>query len=207
MKTRSYTLVALAMFLGAAGLTADDEAKEKDAETPGDQAEKDVPAALDFKVKDIEGTEVALSRYQGAVVLIVNVASRCGATPQYKDLQALYEKYHEQGLVILGFPCNQFGGQEPGTEAQIAEFCQSTYDVTFPLFSKIDVNGEDRAKLYEHLTSEDACPRDPGPVKWNFEKFLLGRDGAVVARYRTKVKPRSENVVETIETELRKEAP
>jgi glutathione peroxidase len=162
---------------------------------------------LDRKMNALGGPKVDLSRFKGDVVLIVNVASRCGATPQYDPLQDLYEKYKDQGFAVLGFPCNQFGRQEPGTAEQIQEFCTSEYGVTFPMFAKIDVNGEDAADLYKHLTSEEATPQDPGPVRWNFEKFLISRDGKVVERFRTRVKPDSQKVIDAIERELAKKAP
>ena len=193
---RSIVLTVLAAALVAAPGSA--SAADKKKET------KDVPAALNFKVKDIDGKEVDLSKYAGDVVLVVNVASRCGYTPQYKDLQALHEKFHEKGLKVLGFPCNQFGKQEPGSEEDIKEFCDSTYGVKFDMFSKIEVNGEGRAPLYAYLTSKDAAPKDPGDVKWNFEKFLIGRDGKVIARYRSPVKPTDKKVVEAVESALAK---
>ncbi len=165
---------------------------------------KDVPPVLQFKTKSLEGKDVDLSQYKGKVLLIVNVASRCGYTPQYKALEQLHEKYNKEGLVILGFPCNQFLRQEPGTPQQIREFCTDKYNVKFDLFEKIDVKGPHQAPIYKWLTSGDATPSDPGAVKWNFEKFLVGKDGKVVARYRSAVKPESPQVVEAIEAELKK---
>jgi glutathione peroxidase len=162
----------------------------------------------DFTATAVDGSEVPLSRYQGKVMLIVNVASKCGLTPQYEGLEALYRDDQGRGLQILGFPCNQFKEQEPGTDAEIQEFCQATYDVTFPVFSKIDVNGPDADPLYQYLRA--AAPGDFGPdygdfyqaiskirpgsdgtdeVKWNFTKFLIGRDGAVIKRYEPPVPP------------------
>jgi glutathione peroxidase len=169
-----------------------------------EKAAKDDSPVTDQKMKSLAGKDVDFSQYDGKVLLIVNVASECGATPQYEPLQGLYEKYKDQGLVVLGFPCNQFGAQEPGTALEIQEFCESNYNVTFPMFAKIDVNGEKAAPLYKHLTSREASAQDPGPVKWNFEKFLVGRDGKVIARYRTPVQPDSPKVVEAIEKELAK---
>ncbi|TWT32815.1 glutathione peroxidase [Blastopirellula retiformator] len=159
-------------------------------------------ALLEGEVKSLEGEKVDLSKYKGKVVLVVNVASKCGKTPQYKPLQALYEKYHDQGLEVVGFPCNQFGGQEPGTLLEIREFCTDKYNVTFDMMEKIDVNGPETATIYKKLKS---FPRDPGDVKWNFEKFLIGRDGAVVERFRSPVEPDSADVVKKIETELKKD--
>ncbi len=168
------------------------------------EKKQEVPRVLQFKVKSLDGKPVDLSKYQGKVLLIVNVASRCGFTPQYKGLQALYEKYADRGLRILAFPCNQFGRQEPGSPEEIAEFCEKNYGVTFDLFEKIDVNGENAAPLYKYLTSKEATPESPGPVKWNFEKFLIGRDGKVVARFRSPVAPDSEKMIQAIERELAK---
>ncbi|MDA0835667.1 MAG: glutathione peroxidase [Planctomycetota bacterium] len=166
--------------------------------------DKDVPQLLQHKMKTLKGKTVDLSQYKGKVLLIVNTASQCGATPQYEPLQALHEKYNEKGLVVLGFPCNQFGKQEPGTESEIATFCKENYGVTFDMFAKIDVNGDKQADLFKDLTSEEFFSEDSGPVKWNFEKFLVAKDGTVVARFRTKVDPGSEEVVNAIEAELTK---
>ena len=158
----------------------------------------------DFSVKDIHGNEQKLDRYKDKVMLIVNVASKCGFTPQYKGLETLYEKLHGRGLEILGFPCNQFGQQEPGSAVQIATFCEQRYGVTFPMFAKVDVNGPRQCALYKHLTAQPTQPAPAGPIQWNFEKFLLGRDGTVVARFRSHVAPESAQLVESIERELAK---
>ena len=157
---------------------------------------------LDFKVKSITGDEVELGQYKGRVVLVVNVASECGLTPQYAGLQKLYEEKKDQGLVVLGFPCNQFGGQEPGSNQEIAQFCSANYKVSFPLFSKIDVNGADASPLYKYLTSLDTQPQPKGRVTWNFEKFLVGRSGKVVARFTPNVEPDAPEVLAAIEREL-----
>lgn len=166
--------------------------------------EKSVPPTLNFKMKSLQGKEVDLSKYQGKVVLMVNVASRCGATPQYDQLQDLHDKYSEKGLAVLGFPCNQFGAQEPGSADDIAKFCKDNYKVTFDMFDKVDVNGDNAAPLYKYLTSESTDPKFPGAVKWNFEKFLIGRDGTIVARFKTGVKPDAPEVIKAIEAELAK---
>ena len=155
----------------------------------------------EFKMKDIEGKEVDLSEYKGKVLLIVNVASKCGKTPQYEPLQAMYEKYGEKGLVIIGVPCNQFGGQEPGTEKDIQKFCTDKYKVTFPMMSKVDVNGEKEAPLYKFLKAHAESKDD---VKWNFEKFIVSKDGTVVGRFGTKTKPDADEVVSVNESELKK---
>jgi glutathione peroxidase len=159
---------------------------------------------LQFTVKDIDGKDVDLAQYKGKVVMIVNVASKCGNTPQYKQLEDLNKKYKEQGLVILGFPANEFGKQEPGTNEQIKEFCTSTYQVDFPMFSKIVVKGAGQADLYKYLTSKETNPAHAGDITWNFEKFLIGRDGQVVDRFKPKTKPDAPEVVKAIETELAK---
>lgn len=156
-----------------------------------------------FKVKSLDGKDVDLAKYKGKVLLIVNVASECGATPQYKQLQTLHKKYSEQGLVVLGFPCNQFGGQEPGTAKEIEQFCKSTYDVSFPMFAKIEVNGDNQAPLYDYLKSTAS---DHANIKWNFEKFVVGKDGKVVSRFGTGVQPDAEEVVKVLEDQLAKEA-
>lgn len=136
-----------------------------------------------FSAVDIHGATRSLSEFAGKTVLIVNVASACGYTPQYAGLESLYRKFKDRGVVVLGFPCNQFGAQEPGSEAEINEFCTSKYDVTFPLFSKVDVNGDDAHPLFKWLKSEKAGIFGTGAIKWNFTKFLVGPDGHVIKRY------------------------
>ena len=157
---------------------------------------------LDFKLKSIAGDEVDLGQYKGKVVLMVNVASECGLTPQYTGLQKLYDAKKDEGLVVLGFPCNQFGGQEPGSNQEIAQFCSSNYKVSFPLFSKIEVNGPGAAPLYGYLTSLDTQPQGKGRISWNFEKFLVGRNGQVVARFAPNVEPDAPEVLAAVEHEL-----
>jgi glutathione peroxidase len=143
----------------------------------------------DFRAKDINGKEQSLKAYKGKVVLIVNVASKCGLTKQYDGLEALYKKYKDKGLVILGFPCNQFMGQEPGTEEEIAEFCSVNYGVTFPLFSKIEVNGVNAHPLYKYLKTQLHGKAKDAAIEWNFAKFLIDKKGNPVLRYHPKVKP------------------
>jgi glutathione peroxidase len=145
----------------------------------------------DFTVDDIQGQPVNLDRYKGKVLLVVNTASQCGFTPQYKGLEALYRKYRDRGLEVLGFPCNQFGAQEPGSEQEIATFCSTNYDVTFPMFAKVDVNGDKAAPLYRHLKQAKPGLLGTQAIKWNFTKFLVDRDGKVVARYAPNVTPES----------------
>jgi glutathione peroxidase len=144
-----------------------------------------------FSVKSINGEMISLSQYTGKVLLIVNVASKCGFTPQYKGLQSLFEKLNPQGLEVLGFPCNQFGAQEPGDEAEIKSFCSLKYNVTFPMFAKIDVNGADTAPLYDFLKKEEPGILGTEMIKWNFTKFLVGKSGKVIRRYGPNVTPES----------------
>lgn len=161
-----------------------------------------VESPLDFTMNSIDGEPVDLADYKGKVVLMVNVASKCGLTPQYEALQALYEKYGERGLVILGFPANNFGAQEPGTNSEIKMFCTSNYGVIFPMFAKISVKGEDMHPLYEFLTSESTNPQFSGEIRWNFTKFLLDKHGKVIARFEPRTKPESEEVILSIEKAL-----
>ncbi len=170
------------------------------AEDPGDASPHSV---LDFTVKDINGKEVKLKdKYAGKVLLIVNTASKCGYTPQYADLEGVYEKYKDKGFEILAFPSNDFGGQEPGTDSEIKLFCTENYDVKFPLFSKIPVKGEEKAPLYAFLTDTKRFPDTGGEIKWNFTKFLVDKDGKIVSRYESKVKPTDEAVTKDIEKAL-----
>jgi glutathione peroxidase len=158
------------------------------------------PELTTIPLKDINGKETSLKDYKGKVLLIVNVASKCGYTPQYKGLEATYRKYKDQGLVVLGFPCNDFGAQEPGSNAEIKTFCSDNYDVTFPLFDKLHVKGPQQHPLYSALTGKDSP--FPGDVKWNFGKFLVGRDGTIIKRWDSGVKPESKEVSDAIEAAL-----
>lgn len=176
---------------------------------------------FDIPLRRLEGQEATLGDYRGKVMLIVNVASQCGLTPQYAGLEKLFEKYEERGLVVLGFPCNDFGAQEPGDEAEIADFCQRNYGVRFPMFQKLEVNREARHPLYRELVAAQPqarqaegstfadklaqhglSPKNPADVMWNFEKFLVGRDGAVIARFAPDVKPDDPALVAAIEAAL-----
>jgi len=159
------------------------------------------------KMKSLTGKTVNLKDYRGKVLLIVNTASQCGATPQYDTLQVLHEALSKRGLAVMGFPCNQFGAQEPGTEKEIATFCKKNYGVEFPMFGKVDVNGKKAVPLFKHLTSAKSGLKDAGPVEWNFEKFLVSREGKVVSRFRTGVEPDSDEVIDAIVAELKKDAP
>src|SRR6059036_4077460 len=158
-----------------------------------------VPAALNFTMNSIDGRPVDLSKYQGRVVLMVNVASQCGFTPQYEGLEELYKKYAANGLSILGFPSNDFGAQEPGSDAEIAQFCKQNYGVEFDMFSKIVVRGPGQAPLYKYLTTH---PKFSGQVDWNFEKFLIARNGDVIARFKSEIEPASKQMVSAIENAL-----
>ncbi len=151
-------------------------------------------------VKDIDGKAATLAPFKGRVLLIVNVASECGYTPQYQGLQAAFDKYRDRGLTVLGFPCNQFGGQEPGTNAEIKKFCTDTFKVTFPLYDKIEVNGDQRHPLYALLAGKSSP--FPGDIGWNFTKFLIGRDGKILQRFDSAVTPESPEVTKAIEAAL-----
>jgi len=158
-------------------------------------------ASLDqIPVKDIDGKDTSLKAYQGKVLLVVNVASKCGLTPQYTGLESLFQDKRAKGLQVLGFPANNFKGQEPGSDSEIADFCSTNYDVTFPLFDKIDVNGPNRHPLYEALAGKDSPY--PGDIKWNFGKFLIGRDGKIVKRFEPRTTPDSAEVTQAIEAAL-----
>ncbi len=157
-----------------------------------------------FQVTTIDGQKVDLAKYKGKVILIVNVASECGYTDQYKAMQALHAKYAKDGLAILAFPCNDFGGQEPGNDAAIKKFAKKSYGVEFDLFSKVSILGKDAAPLYKFLTSKEANPQKPGDVKWNFEKFIIGRDGSIIARFAADVEPDSADVLALLRKELAK---
>jgi glutathione peroxidase len=156
----------------------------------------------EFGAKSIDGEDRSLRDYAGKVVLVVNVASQCGLTPHYRGLQELYDNFRDRGLAVLGFPCNQFGAQEPGTEAEIKTFCETRYGVKFPMFAKIDVNGPSRHPLYAFLTDQPTKPDGPGDIQWNFAKFLVDRSGNVAARFAPTTKPVSEEIVNAIEALL-----
>jgi len=157
--------------------------------------------AFDFTVTDIHGKSVDLAQYRGKVLLIVNTASKCGFTPQYKGLQALHERYKDKGLVVLGFPCNQFGHQEPAPNEQIEQFCEMNFGVSFPLFAKVDVNGSNAAPLYKYLKEEAPGILGSEGIKWNFTKFLVGKDGKTIKRYAPTDKP--EDLAKDVEAFLK----
>lgn len=187
----SAALCLAALTTAMTSVASADESKKDDHE-----------CALDFKMTNIDGKKVDLEDYEGKVVLIVNTASKCGLTDQYTGLEELYKKYDKKGFVVLGFPCNQFNSQEPGTDADIKKFCSTRYSVSFPLFSKIEVNGDDATPLYKYLTSKDTKPAGKGNIKWNFEKFLVDRDGNLVNRFSPRTKPSDAELVKAIEAQL-----
>lgn len=161
-----------------------------------------MPNLHEFTMKTIDGNDRSLGDFKGKVVLLVNVASKCGLTPQYTDLEKLHEELAPRGFSVVGFPCNQFAGQEPGTDAEVKQFCSTTYGVTFPLFSKIDVNGPQRAPLYAWLTEQDAKPEGSGDIKWNFGKFVVDKQGKLIARFDPTVSPTAPEVRAVIDKAL-----
>jgi glutathione peroxidase len=197
MKARFISVLAIG--LACAGVFLFNQTSSA-SEKPGGKDKMN--SIYDFSLKDIDHKQVSLSQYRGEVVIIVNVASRCGFTPQYEGLQKLYLKYKDQGFVILGFPANNFGGQEPGSDEEIKTFCSAKYSVTFPIFSKISVKGEDIHPLYKLLTSKETDPEFGGDIKWNFSKFLLDKNGKVIARFEPAVKPESDQVNQAVEKAL-----
>jgi len=156
----------------------------------------------DFTVKTIKGDSKKLADYKGKVLLIVNVASECGYTPQYDGLEKLYEQYKDKGFAVLGFPANDFGAQEPGTDAQIEQFCTTKFGVKFPMFSKVSVKGEKIDPLFDYLQSKDSNPELGGPIKWNFNKFLIGKDGSVIGRFEHKIDPQAAELKAAIDTAI-----
>lgn len=190
---------AMAVFMAAALMAVVATGANSD-----DKGDKKVPEVLKFKMKKLDGKEVNLADYQGKVVLFVNVASQCGLTPQYKGLEELHEKYGKDGLAIIGVPANEFGKQEPGTDAEISQFCAKNYGVKFDMLSKVAVKGDAICPLYKHLTSKDTDPKFAGDISWNFEKFLVGRNGEIVARFKPKVDPMADEVTEAIKAEIAK---
>jgi glutathione peroxidase len=191
-------LVVMIIATVTIALTWDGGDPLKEGET---MAEKSV---LDFTMKSIDGDDVKLDSYSGKVLMLVNVASKCGYTPQYRGLESVYKKYKEQGLVVMGFPANNFFWQEPGTDEEIKTFCTTKYNVTFPMFAKISVKGDKIHPLYKFLTSNQTNPEFGGSISWNFNKFLIDRAGKVVARFSSKDEPESEKVVQAIEQALKK---
>jgi glutathione peroxidase len=163
--------------------------------------------ALKFTMKDIDGKDQDLGRYYGDVVLMVNTASKCGLTPQYEGLQSLHHKYKDRGFVILAFPANDFGAQEPGANSEIKEFCKTKFDVSFPIFAKVSVKGDDICDLYKYLTAADRGHRHGGEIRWNFNKFLIDRRGRVIDRFEPPVKPDDPKLIKAVERALKRKAP
>ena len=159
-------------------------------------------ALYDIPIHTLQGDDTTLGDYKGKTLLLVNVASKCGLTPQYEGLERLQKTYGDRGFSVIGFPCNQFMGQEPGTSEEIAQFCSATYGVTFPLMEKVDVNGDDRSPVYAELTETKDAEGNAGDITWNFEKFLVSPEGNVVARYRPQVEPEDATIVGDIEAQL-----
>ena len=198
MKLSLTILLGTAVLAGISALLA----RAADADQPASPPAANV---LNFTMKDIDGKDVDLSKFKGSVIMIVNVASHCGNTPQYNGLEKLYQTYKDKGFVILAFPANNFGAQEPGTNAEIKNFCTVTnYHVTFPVFSKINVKGDDTAPLYKVLTSYKSDSIKPGDITWNFEKFIIGRDGTIADRFTPKTKPEDAKISAAIEAQLAK---
>lgn len=194
--------MALGLAFGPTCITDAGARLEGERKEPTAMSAEACPPALDFRVKSIDGKEVDLCRYKGNVVLIVNVASKCGLTPQYEALEAINKKYHDRGLRILGFPANDFAGQEPGSNEEIQQFCRTKYGVSFDMFSKITVKGDGTAELYKYLTSGGGNPDLAGEVKWNFQKYLVDRQGRLVAVFHPKADPMSPEITAAIEKAL-----
>ena len=200
MKSAIIKLVLLLVFTAAAIFIAD-SLKHKSYTISKTKSGAELKDYInDIVVKDMENNDVPLSMYNGKVLLIVNVASECGYTPQYKGLEEIYRKYKVQGFEILAFPCNDFGGQEPGTNEEIQNFCSSKYDVTFKLFDKVKILGDDKSQLYERLTKNTVTEKSD--IKWNFEKFLISKEGKIVERFFKKTEPTSKEMISAIEQEL-----
>jgi glutathione peroxidase len=197
---KKITLLAIAILVVTSASLALTRLNKSPAKESVKMAEKSV---LEFTMKNIDGKDVKLDEYRGKVLLIVNVASKCGYTPQYEGLESTYRKYKDQGLVVMGFPANNFLGQEPGTNEEIKTFCKTRYDVTFPMFAKISVKGDDIHPLFRFLTSKETNPEFSGDISWNFNKFLVDRTGKVVDRFSTREKPESEKIALAIDKALK----
>lgn len=195
-------LLGLAVAVAAAAAVA----RVEEPAPQGEQTKEKAPvhSLYEFTMSDIDGKETSLGTYKGKVLLLVNTASRCGFTPQYEGLEKLYEQYKERGFVVLGFPANDFLGQEPGTNAEIKQFCSSKYAVTFPMFAKISVKGDRKAPLYKYLTEKQSNPQFAGEISWNFNKFLVGRDGAILNRFGSRTAPDDKELIAAIEAALAK---
>ena len=200
---RRLTMLSAVILIAGASTTLLQSRPLKGEVQPVKPASSQAPQALAHEMKSLQGKKVKLAeKYDNKVVLIVNVASECGLTPQYEELQALHKKYAKRGLAVLGFPCNQFGRQEPGSSEEIQAFCKQNYGVEFDMFEKVEVNGDGACDLYKYLTKLDTKPQGAGKISWNFEKFLLGRDGEVVARFGPRTSPSDKEVTSAIEAAL-----
>lgn len=188
--------ISSTLVLACCGVVAGDDQADK---------QKDASPALSFQMQNIDGKDVFLGDFQGEVLLLVNVASKCGLTPQYKDLEALYRKYKDQGLKVLAFPANNFGAQEPGSNKEIKQLCQTKYHVTFDLFAKVSVKGDDKCDLYKYLTDTDRNGSFGGEIRWNFQKFLIDRQGKVVARFDPREAPLGEKITQAVEAALKED--
>jgi len=203
----SLPLAATALVLSAATLRFGSASRASDSTPPAkEQPTPKHMSLLDFKTQSLDGKPVDLSKYKGRVLLVVNTASKCGFTPQYAGLEKLSTDYDAKGLTVIGFPANNFGGQEPGTNEEIGAFCKKNYGVTFPVMTKSSVKGDDQSEIFKFLTSE-ANPDLTGDIGWNFEKFLISRDGKLVARFKSPVTPDSDELRKAVEAELAKPAP
>jgi len=200
MKRRLTRVLCLSLALAVAG--GCENSGELSAQVPAPGGKSLSQSVYDFAMKDIDGKESSLALYKGKVLLIVNTASKCGFTGQYEGLERLYKTYKDQGLVVLGFPANNFLWQEPGNDGEIKQFCSLKFGVTFPMFSKISVKGKNQAPLYAFLTDEKANPGFGGAITWNFNKFLIGRDGKVLGRFGSKVEPESKELLQAVEKAL-----
>lgn len=201
----TFAIAALSLAVAMPSLAEEPTADKPSTASKEKKVKTEAPAALNFTMKTLDGKKVNLAeKYKGRVVLLVNVASKCGYTRQYEGLQGLHEKYADKGLAVVGVPCNQFGGQEPGTAEEIAEFCDTRFGVEFDMLEKVNVKAseKDQAPLYKYLTSEKTNPKHGGDIKWNFEKFLIDSEGNVIGHYRSKVEPDSEELTGAIEKAL-----
>jgi glutathione peroxidase len=201
------TVCVTLLAVSASSFVTAEDSKKADKKKTASAEKKAKHPVYGQTMKSLTGKETKLSKYRGKVMLLVNTASECGATPQYDPLQGLHKKYAEKGLAVVGFPCNQFGSQEPGSASEIASFCKKNYGVEFDMFGKVDVNGDKAAPLFKYLTSKESGLKKTGPIGWNFEKILLSRRGKPVARFGTGVQPDSQEVLKAIEAELAKEGP
>ena len=202
MRTVSLSVALIAILVGFSCKPEDSPSGAANSVASSSAQAQSAALIYGFEMEDIDGNPVKLAQYKGKVLLIVNVASKCGYTPQYAGLEALYEKYRDRGFAVLGFPANNFGSQEPGSNEDIKQFCTVNYHVTFPMFSKISVKGDDKHPLYQYLTGSEQGRQFGGEIKWNFNKFLIDRDGEIIAVYGSKTEPQSPELTGRIESAL-----